>query len=98
MNEYVGWLGFALQWARSQPKFSEWWYAGILVAGSAGVFWLTNPTVADPRAFVHGVLQTLISVAGGTQLTSTAANLLATTTLGPKLGVLNPQTKLGGTT
>lgn len=98
MNEYVGWLGVALQWARSQPKFSEWWYAGVLILGSAGVYWLTNQTPADPKAFVQGVIQTVISVAGGTQLTSTAANLLATTTLGAKLGVLNPQTHLGGTT
>lgn len=97
MNEYVGWIGLGLQWARSQPKFSEWWYAGILVAGSVGAFWLSNPNVNDPRAFVQGSWHVLMTLAGGTQLTSTGANLASTVPGLAKLGAAL-QTKLGGTT
>ena len=36
----LGSLGVALQWARAQRGFSDWWYYGIAITLTAGGMWL----------------------------------------------------------
>jgi hypothetical protein len=83
-QQYIPYLGLALQWARSQPKFAEWYYVGILLLGSAALYvWATPCLSCTPwRQAVSGWFGVMLQTAGATQLTSTGANILSATPLG----------------
>lgn len=86
MESLFPYLGILLQWARAQKRFSEWWYAAVVLLAGVGMYAWATPGwyEQDWRVIVGGLKDQILVILGVTQATSTGANLVAST------GWINP--------
>lgn len=78
LQEALPYLAIALQWARSQPKFSEVYFAAIVVVSSFGFYMLAHPSDAFTQPWnliVSGWWEQAKTILASVQATSTVANI-----------------------
>lgn len=84
----------ALQWARAQQRFSEWYYAGIVIVAAFGIYAFAEPgALSQPfEHIVRGWWANVMAILASTQGISTASNLVHSVMPGDKPPVLLPVT------
>lgn len=94
LQEILPYLSILLQWARAQQKFSEVWYAGIVVVASFGFYlWATPTPFSGPWQDIVGLwweqAKTILAL---TQAVSTGANIAVKLKAGSPSNPLIPVT------
>lgn len=78
IQEVLPYLSVALQWARAQEKFSEVWFAAIVVVASFGFYLWAHPNDAFAlpwQQIVSGWWEQAKTILALVQATSTTANI-----------------------
>lgn len=78
LQEVLPYIAIALQWARAQAKFSEVYFALIVVVSSFGFYLMAHPTDAFSQPWnlvVAGWWEQAKTILASVQATSTVANI-----------------------